>query len=63
MIVRDICFQNDGMHFISASFDKTMIFWDTETGKAIHKFMIKYHPYNVRFCPDNSKQNSFLLGS
>jgi len=43
------------MHFLTASYDKTMIYWDTETGKAIKKFMIKHHPYNVRFNPDDNR--------
>jgi len=31
--VRDICFSNDGRKFITASFDKYLKIWDTETGK------------------------------
>lgn len=31
--IRDVCFTNDGRHFLSASFDKTVHYWDTEVGK------------------------------
>ena len=61
--MRDIYFTNDGLHFLSASYDKTIHYWDTETGKVLKSFKIKAIPYCVRFNPDNNKQHSFLLGS
>ncbi|KRX07313.1 WD40-repeat-containing domain [Pseudocohnilembus persalinus] len=61
--VRDIDFASDGKHFLSASFDKTLLYWDTEYGKIVQKFQIKAYPYNVKIHPDINKQHSFLLGS
>jgi pre-mRNA-processing factor 17 len=33
--VRDVNFSHDGRHFITASFDRFMRYWDTETGQCI----------------------------
>jgi pre-mRNA-processing factor 17 len=61
--VRDVYFTNDGTHFLSAGYDKTIHYWDTETGKVVKSFFIKKFPYCVRFNPDEDKQHSFLVGS
>ena len=61
--VRDVCFTNDGLHFLSASYDKTIQYWDTETGKVVKTFQLKKFPYNVRFHPDDEKQYAFLCAS
>lgn len=60
--VRDICFTNDGRKFITASFDKYLKLWDTETGQCISKFTNHKTPYCVKFNPDEDKQNIFLTG-
>ena len=61
--VRDLCFSNDGKKFLSASFDRNVILWDTEYGKAIRAFTNKKIPYCVKFHPEDSKQNLFMVGS
>lgn len=53
--VRDIFFTNNGKHFLSAGYDRTINYWDTETGKIIKSFSVKGYPYCVRFHPDDDK--------
>ncbi|KAG0291839.1 hypothetical protein BGZ98_002852 [Dissophora globulifera] len=60
--VRDVTFNNDGTKFISASYDRNMKLWDTETGQCISTFTTKKIPYVVKFNPDEDKQNVFLAG-
>lgn len=33
--IKDICFSNDGRHFLSAGYDKAIQYWDTEYGKVV----------------------------
>lgn len=61
--IRDLCFANDGKSFLSASFDKNVVLWDTEAGKAVLAFTNHKIPYCVKFNPEDSKQNMFLVGS
>jgi pre-mRNA-processing factor 17 len=61
--VRDLYFTNDGLHFLSAGYDKLIHYWDTETGKAVKTFKLKKFPYCIRFNPDEDKQHTFLVGS
>ena len=60
--VRDIVFTNDGSKFLSASYDRMIKLWDTETGQCISRFTTKKVPYCVQFHPDNDKQNFFVAG-
>ncbi|KAF9581302.1 hypothetical protein BGW38_001730 [Lunasporangiospora selenospora] len=60
--VRDVTFNNDGTRFMSASYDRNMKLWDTETGQCISTFSTKKIPYVVKFNPDEDKQNVFLAG-
>ncbi|KAG0044263.1 pre-mRNA-processing factor 17 [Gryganskiella cystojenkinii] len=60
--VRDVTFNNDGSKFMSASYDRNMKLWDTETGQCISTFTTKKIPYVVKFNPDEDKQNVFLAG-
>ncbi|KAF9573982.1 hypothetical protein EC968_007668 [Mortierella alpina] len=60
--VRDVTFNNDGTKFLSASYDRNMKLWDTETGQCISTFTTKKIPYVVKFNPDEDKQNVFLAG-
>lgn len=62
-MVKDQSFTNDGLHFLSASYDSKLIYWDTETGQSIQTFDLKKHPYCIKFHPDSDRQHSFLCGS
>lgn len=60
--VRDIAFNNDGSQFVSASYDKYMKLWDTETGKCIQRFTNNKMAYCVKFNPDPENAHLFLAG-
>lgn len=60
--VRDIWFSNDGSKFLTASYDKNIKYWDTETGQVISTFSTGKIPYVVRLNPDEDKQNVLLAG-
>ena len=60
--VRDICFSNDGRRFLSASYDRNILLWDTETGQCTGSFSNGKIPYCVKFNPDNDRQHIFLAG-
>ena len=57
-----ILIKNLGENFISASYDRFIKYWDTETGKCISKFTNRKIPYVVKFNPDQDKQHIFLAG-
>jgi pre-mRNA-processing factor 17 len=58
--VNDIDFAPDGRQFVSASYDRFMKLWDTETGKCITKFTSGKTPHVVRINP--SSPHEFLAG-
>lgn len=60
--VRDISFNNSGTQFLSASYDRYIKLWDTETGQMKAKFTTKKVPYCVVFNPDKDKENLFVAG-
>ncbi|KAF2794790.1 WD40 repeat-like protein [Melanomma pulvis-pyrius CBS 109.77] len=58
--VNDIDFNASGTQFISASYDRYMKLWDTETGKCLNKFTTGKTPHVVRMNP--SIPHEFLAG-
>uniref|UniRef100_A0A1I8F1I1 WD_REPEATS_REGION domain-containing protein n=1 Tax=Macrostomum lignano TaxID=282301 RepID=A0A1I8F1I1_9PLAT len=60
--IRDACFSHDGSQFLSASYDRYVKLWDTETGKCVDRWDLGHVPYCVKFNPDPDKANFFLAG-
>lgn len=58
--VNDIDFNVGGTQFISASYDRYMKLWDTETGKCLNRFTTGKTPHVVRMNP--SIPHEFLAG-
>jgi pre-mRNA-processing factor 17 len=56
----DVSFNNDGTEFLTASYDRTMKLWDTETGKCKSRFTTGKTPHVVRINP--SLPHEFLAG-
>jgi len=60
--VNDIDFTTNGERFLSASYDRTIKSWDTETGKCLSRFSVKGNPHVVRWNPDPKHSWEFLAG-
>lgn len=58
--VRDVQFNHDGSKFVSASFDRFLRLWDTESGEVLQTFGNKKVPYCVEFYPHDD--NFFVVG-
>ena len=58
--VSDICFDPDGTHFLSASFDRAMKLWDTETGTCTSRFKHTAIPHVIKCNPSHPYE--FLAG-
>lgn len=50
--VRDVNFDRDGHRFVSAAYDKTLKYWDTETGKCLLGIEHDAIPFCAKFHPD-----------
>lgn len=60
--IKDVCFNSDGDRFVTASYDRYMKLWDTETGRCIQRFTNNKMAYCVRFNPDPECSHLFLTG-
>ncbi|KAL7791625.1 WD40-repeat-containing domain protein [Trichoderma afarasin] len=58
----DICFNDSGTQFLSASYDRMIKLWDTEKGICINKFTTGKTPHVIKFNPDPEHSNEFLAG-
>jgi WD40 repeat protein len=55
--VTDVEFLPDGHHFVSASFDGTIVLWETFTGNKVYSFVDHTGPVN---CLDVSRDGKYL---
>ncbi|KAI7188994.1 WD40 repeat-like protein [Hortaea werneckii] len=55
-------FSADGTHFLTASYDRQMKLWDTETGICTGRFSTGVTPHCIRFHPDQPSGGEFLAG-
>lgn len=60
--ITDACFNTSGTQFLSASYDRMMKLWDTETGTCISKFTTGKTPHVIKFNPDPEHATEFLAG-
>jgi pre-mRNA-processing factor 17 len=58
--VRDVQFNHSGKKFVSASFDRYLRLWDTESGQVLQTFTNRKVPYVVQFYPHDD--NLFVVG-
>jgi pre-mRNA-processing factor 17 len=58
----DLTFNTDGRQFLTASYDRMIKLWDTETGQCINRFTTGKTPHCIRFNPTLEHSNEFLAG-
>lgn len=58
--VKDITFNADGTRFLSCSYDKTILLWDTQTGTILHKRALNAIPNCAIFYPHD--EDEFVVG-
>jgi pre-mRNA-processing factor 17 len=58
--VRDVQFNQNGKQFVSASFDRYLRLWDTETGQVLQTFTNRKVPYVVQLYPFDDR--FFVVG-
>uniref|UniRef100_A0AC35THF5 WD_REPEATS_REGION domain-containing protein n=1 Tax=Rhabditophanes sp. KR3021 TaxID=114890 RepID=A0AC35THF5_9BILA len=60
--VRDIGFNHNGVEFLSASFDRQIKIWDTETGQVKSRINATSIPYCAQYHPDEDKNHMIVAG-
>lgn len=58
----DLQFANDGAHFLSASYDRQMKLWDTETGQVVSRYSSGKVPHCTNFNPSSTGNHEFISG-
>ena len=51
----DACFSPNGKQLLSAGLDKTLRFWDVETGKELRCQTLAERQFTVAFSPDGKR--------
>lgn len=60
--VVDVDFSPDGTKFLSASYDRKMKVWDTETGACLGRYSTGVTPHVVRWYPEDPSGTEFVAG-
>ncbi|KAL4942047.1 WD40-repeat-containing domain protein, partial [Aspergillus oleicola] len=60
--ITDTDFHPSGTSFLTASYDRQMKLWDTETGTCISRFSTGKTPHVLRFNPSPSHSHEFIAG-
>ena len=61
--IRDVNFNNSGDRFLTASYDRYIKLWDTETGDVIGRFSNKKMAFCAKFNPCDDKQHLIVAGT
>jgi pre-mRNA-processing factor 17 len=60
--ITDLSFNTAGTNFVSASFDRHMKVWDTETGQIVSRHSTGKTPHCVTYNPTSEHGHTFLAG-
>ncbi|KAL4793220.1 WD40-repeat-containing domain protein [Aspergillus venezuelensis] len=60
--ITDTDFHSTGTQFLTASYDRQMKLWDTETGTCISRFSTGKTPHVLRFNPSPEHSHEFIAG-
>ena len=61
--IRDVNFNNAGDRFLTASYDRSIKMWDTETGDVVGRFTNNKMAFCVKFNPNDDKQHLIVAGT
>jgi len=61
--IRDVNFNNSGDRFLSASYDRYIKMWDTETGAVLGRFSNKKMAFCAKFNPNDALQHLIVAGT
>jgi len=61
--IRDVNFNNDGGKFLTASYDRYIKMWDTETGQVTGRFSNKKMAFCAKFNPNDALQHLIVAGT
>jgi len=63
LAIRDVNFNNAGDRFLTASYDRSIKMWDTETGDVVGRFTNNKMAFCVKFNPNDDKQHLIVAGT
>lgn len=61
--IRDVNFNNSGSRFLTASYDRYIKMWDTETGQVCGRFSNKKMAFCAKFNPNDALQHLIVAGT